>query len=87
MALQLLCEEVGKNDEILCVQAFVLVQQGREKSYSCHLVVKETQGKICQQVKDRHCLCEDVGSIPGLTQWVKDPECGGEKKGIHVRVI
>ena len=28
---------------------------------------------VAQQVKDLHCLYEDVGSIPGLAQWAKDP--------------
>ena len=28
---------------------------------------------VAQQVKDLHCLYEDVGSIPGLVQWAKDP--------------
>ena len=28
---------------------------------------------MAQQVKNRHSVCEDVGSIPGLSQWVKDP--------------
>ena len=27
---------------------------------------------VTQFVKDLSCLCEDVGSIPGLAQWVKD---------------
>ena len=27
---------------------------------------------MAQQLRTRHCLCEDVGSIPGLTHWVKD---------------
>ena len=27
---------------------------------------------MVQQVKDPHFLCEDVGVIPGLAQWVKD---------------
>ena len=24
------------------------------------------------RLRNEHCLCEDVGSIPGLTPWVKD---------------
>ena len=27
---------------------------------------------VAQQVKDPPCLCQDVGSIPGLARWVKD---------------
>ena len=27
---------------------------------------------VAQRVKDPSRLCEDVGSIPGLPQWVKD---------------
>ena len=27
---------------------------------------------VAQQVKDLTSLCEEVGVIPGLTQWVKD---------------
>ena len=36
-----------KDDEILYVQAFVLLHQGGKTSDSCHLMVKGTQGKIC----------------------------------------
>ena len=28
---------------------------------------------VAQQVKNLISIYEDVGSIPGLTQWVKDP--------------
>ena len=28
---------------------------------------------VAQQVKNTASIYEDVGSIPGLTQWVKDP--------------
>ena len=28
---------------------------------------------MAQRVKNRHSLCEDVGSISGLTHYVKDP--------------
>ena len=27
---------------------------------------------VTQRVKNKTSLCEDTGSIPGLTQWVKD---------------
>ena len=29
---------------------------------------------VAQQVKNPTSIHEDVGSIPGLTQWVKNPE-------------
>ena len=25
-----------------------------------------------EALRTQHCLCEDAGSIPGLTQWVKN---------------
>ena len=28
---------------------------------------------VAQQIKNQTSLCEDVGSIPGPAQWVKDP--------------
>ena len=28
---------------------------------------------VAQQVKNPVNICEDVGSIPGLAQWVKEP--------------
>ena len=28
---------------------------------------------VAQQVKNPASICGDVGSIPGLTEWVKDP--------------
>ena len=28
---------------------------------------------VAQQVKDPRSVCEDVGLIPGLVQWIKDP--------------
>ena len=28
---------------------------------------------VAQRVKDPSFLCEDAGSMPSLTQWVKDP--------------
>ena len=28
---------------------------------------------MAQQVKNSNGICEDMGSIPGLTQWIKDP--------------
>ena len=28
---------------------------------------------VAQQVKNPTSICEDLRSIPGLTQWVKDP--------------
>ena len=27
---------------------------------------------VAQWVKKQHCSCDDVGLIPGLTQWVED---------------
>ena len=27
---------------------------------------------VAQQLRTHHCLCEEVGLIPGLIQWVKD---------------
>ena len=28
---------------------------------------------VAQRLRTQHSVCVDVGSIPGLTQWVKDP--------------
>ena len=30
---------------------------------------------MAQQTKNQTCIHEDVGSIPGLTQWVKELWC------------
>ena len=29
---------------------------------------------MAQQIGNWKSVCEDAGSIPGLTQWLKDPE-------------
>ena len=41
----------------------------------CYLTQNEGGGIpiVAQQVKNMTSVHEDVGSIPGLTQWVKDP--------------
>ena len=41
------------------------------------MLSKESQDGVAivaQQVKNLTSIHEDVGLIPGLTQWVKDPE-------------
>ena len=27
---------------------------------------------VTQELRTQHSVCEDVGSVPGLAQWVKD---------------
>ena len=43
-----------KNDAILYMKAFVPLHQGGEKSDSCHLMVQETWGKICDVRRQRN---------------------------------
>ena len=41
-------------------------------------------------LRSQHCLCEVVGSIPGLAWWVKDPallQAGQFGSGVAVAVI
>ena len=40
---------------------------------SCFILIKIWLSWWFSGLRNRHCLCEDIGSIPGLTQWVKDP--------------
>ena len=37
---------------------------------------------VAQRVKNPTSICEDVGLVPGSTQWVKDP--GSPQQGLHL---
>ena len=43
-----------------------------EKSKKCPLK-SEPHPVVPQQIKNLTSTCEDMGAIPGLPQWVKDP--------------
>ena len=40
---------------------------------ACHIKNKQTSPRLAQRVKTPTRIHEDSGSIPGLTQWIKNP--------------
>ena len=63
----------------------------KKKSLTCTLCISELEFPLwLSRLRTQHCLCEDAGSIPDLTWWVKDLVwiqcCCGCDTGLHLHL-